>query len=130
MPFPVDESFIVALETELGVRLPDCYGSWMMDRNGGTIFLAEDDWELHPVQDTSDRKRISRTANHVLKEQAAYQDWIGAKPDTLSIATNGCGDHLVLMKQGDRYLPEVYRWDHKTGNLLLCASSIQEAVRE
>lgn len=102
----------------------------MMDRNGGTIFLAEDDWELHPVQDTSDRKRISRTANHILKEQAVYQHWIGAKPDTLSIATNGCGDHLVLMKQGDSYLPEVYRWDHETGELSYCASSIQEAERE
>lgn len=130
MPFPIDRSFVEDLQHSVSSRLPDCYISFMMQKNGGTIELNDDDWELHPIKDTSDRKRLSRTANHVLLEQSTYESWPRFVPETLSIATNGSGDRLVLKRHRNAYLPEIYHWDHETGELNLIASSITEAHRK
>lgn len=101
----------------------------MRVNNGGSIELAADDWELHPIQDTTDRKRISRTANHVLTENKSYSKWNTKIEDTLSIAENGCGDRLIFQNKGGEFLPSVYCWNHETGESVQVAKSILEAVR-
>jgi len=40
-----------------------------------TAFDDEDQWEVHPIRDTSDRKRLSRSCNHVLAETKSAQEW-------------------------------------------------------
>ncbi|MFT6654927.1 MAG: hypothetical protein ACJAWI_001699 [Marinomonas primoryensis] len=36
--------------------------------NGGEAFIEEDDWKFYPIKDASDRKRLSRTCNHIISE--------------------------------------------------------------
>jgi SMI1 / KNR4 family (SUKH-1) len=129
MPFPTDEEHICDLEESLGANLPDCYRNFIKTDNGGSIELAADDWELHPIRDTTDRKRISRTANHVLVENKSYSEWTQQVGNTLSIAVNGAGDRLILQKEGNKYLPAVYLWSHETGEVSKIANSIENATR-
>lgn len=130
MPFPIDEEHICILESELGAQLPVCYREFMKADNGGTIKLAEEWWELHPIQDTSDRKRISRTSSHVLVENQSYRQWSNAAPHTLSIGEDGGGNRLVLKKSGNTFQPEIYFWHHETGKPIMIASSLADAVRD
>lgn len=63
-----DLKYILDLEKKLEVMLPITYKQIMKQNNGGTIYLDEDDWELFPIEDKLDKKRISRTCNHVIYE--------------------------------------------------------------
>jgi len=102
----------------------------MKTKNGGTVELGNEDWELHPIQDTTDQKRISRTASHVLIENQSYAEWNNKAENTLSIAENGCGDRLLLRKEENGFLPAVYAWYHETGNVNRIANSITQANRQ
>jgi hypothetical protein len=117
MPFDVDESFLAKAEQSLGARLPEAYRSAMLRANGGEMEVCEDHWVQYPIADTSDRKRLSRSANHILKETEVCRQWRGFPQDALAIAGNGAGDHLVFVRQGGTYEPAVYRWSHETGSL-------------
>lgn len=68
MPFDLSEEQLVLTEQELGATLPREYREAMKLDNGGEASTQEDDWELYPIKDTSDRKRISRTCHHILYE--------------------------------------------------------------
>jgi SMI1 / KNR4 family (SUKH-1) len=129
MPFPIDENQIQQLEESLGASLPESYKSFMLPNNGGEIELADLDWELHPIKDASDRKRLARTASHVLVENQSYAEWHNAAPDTLSIGEDGCGNRIVLRKLDGEYQDEIFAWDHETGELTKLADSITEATR-
>ena len=129
MAFPIDEKQIRHLEESLGSPLPESYKSFMLPNNGGEIELADLDWELHPIRDTTDRKRIARTTSHVLVENQSYAEWDNAAPDTLSIGDDGCGNRIVLQKLDGKYQDEIFVWDHETGELTKLADSISEATR-
>ena len=117
MPFPLDKVWIQAAEKELGKRIPDSYRDRLMRDNGGSIDAANDSWELYPIYDQSDRKRIKRTFNHVLVETKSAKSWRGFPQDGLAIADNGSGDKLVLLtdkQTGDSFDSMVYLWSHET----------------
>ena len=95
MPFPVAEERVRACEDALGVRLPEPLRSALKTDNGGEIATPHDLWRLHPVEDTSDRKRLSRTANHIVRETRAAHGY-GLPADLVVLADNESGDHLVL----------------------------------
>ena len=61
-----------ATENEIGARFAESYRQQMMPSNGGEIDAASDYWNLIPLRDTSDRKRLFRTANHVLAETKSF----------------------------------------------------------
>jgi hypothetical protein len=113
MAFPVTDDRIVAAETALERRFPDAMRARLQLQNGGDIATEDDDWTLHPVQDTSDRKRLARTASHVVRETAAARSWPGFPAEGIAIASNGSGDCLVLLPGSDAVL----LWDHETGTL-------------
>ena len=79
MPFELAEPFILAAEQQLGSKLPEAYRSAMLRENGGEFETEEDTWQQYPIADTSDRKRLSRTANHIIKE------------------TESCNNHFLLL---------------------------------
>lgn len=122
MPFNVDDSFIAVAESELQVRFPAAYRAAMRQRNGGVISTDDDDWELHPVADSSDRKRLSRTVNSVVSETLAAKEWPGFPQDAVAIANNGAGDLLVFLSTGANLGPEVFAWRHETQDLDLVAA--------
>jgi len=115
VPFPVEKKYIERAELELGLAFPEEYASRLRRENGGEVEVAGDTWQLHPVFDDSDRKRITRTANHLVKETESARKWRGFPPDAISIGANGSGDRLILLPEGDRFGDAVFLWDHETG---------------
>lgn len=118
MPFELDERFIVAAEERLGASLPYSYRQAMRASNGGQVRAYDDVWHLHPILDTSDRKRLKRSCNDILRETEFMRDWPGWPENALAIASNGGGDRLVLLKENRRYDPTVYVWLHDTSELV------------
>ena len=55
-------------EESLAIMLPAAVRARLLQENGGEIEADGDVWELFPVEDSTDRKRISRTANHIVRE--------------------------------------------------------------
>lgn len=117
MPFDLAESFLLAAERELGASLPKSYRLAMLRENGGEIETDDEDWQQYPIADTSDRKRLSRSASHILKETESCRGWARFPENAVAIAGNGAGDQLVLLRQDDAFAPEVYAWLHESGEL-------------
>ena len=113
MPFPVDEKYIAAAEGQIGARFPDAYRAMLMAKNGGHVMLGREQWSLHPIFDTSDRKRVKRTCNHVLAETRTRAGYGGFPQNAVEIGANGYGDALVLLSEGDELLPELHVFDHE-----------------
>lgn len=117
MPFDLPESFLSIAERQLEASLPTSYRRSMLRENGGEIETDQDDWQQYPIADTSDRKRLSRSANHIVKETENCRKWRLFPENAAAIAGNGDGDQLVLFKQNGVFLPDVYIWRHETGDL-------------
>jgi len=119
MPFPVDRQLIARAEQQIGAPLPEFLVRRLEKDNGGEFDAADDPWQLHPVFDDGDRKRIARTSNHLVRETMAAREWRGFPQDAVAIADNGTGDKLVLLRDGPRFGDSVYLWDHQSGTLEL-----------
>ncbi len=117
MPFDVSEQFVQAAELALGATLPVGYRAAMKASNGGTVKAAGDDWELCPIRDASDRKRLARSASDIVTETAGSRAWRGFPADAVVIAHNGAGDSLVLRRSGDVFLPAPWIWRHEDAAL-------------
>jgi hypothetical protein len=128
MAFPVDIQFVKRAETKLGRKLPLGYVAKMCRDNGGGVSAGPDYWYLYPIFDDSDRKRLKRTCNDIIRETASAREWPGFPTNTLAIGHNGDGDVLVLLAEGntDRYADDVYWWDHETGDLNKVADAFEE----
>ena len=118
-PFPAGEDRINEAETELGRRLPEAPRARLKRDNGGEIEVAGSPgdnavWFLHPGWNSGDRRRMSRTANHVVRETREAHETIGDLPaGAIVIADNGTGDLLLVLGEGD----DVVWWDHETGDV-------------
>ena len=126
MPFRLDVRFVRVAEQKLGRTLPPDYSARMCRDNGGHLSIGQDSFELYPILDTSDRKRLARTCNDIIRETVAARSWIGFPPEALAIGDNGGGDKLVLLPDADapQYAEDVYWWDHETGQVHLVAESM------
>jgi hypothetical protein len=60
MPFPTIERFVLRAETELQCEFPGDYRALTLASNGSELSTADDDWQVFPVLDDSDRKKGSR----------------------------------------------------------------------
>jgi hypothetical protein len=126
MPFDLSERFIDEAEQLLGAALPESYRTAMKSENGGVVEFNDDDWELYPIADSSDRKRLVRSCNHIIKETKFYKDCEGFPENALAIAANGCGDQLIFLREGNSYSPIVFCWSHETGELDKAANDFAE----
>ena len=129
MPFPIDLKYILETEREIGLLFPDKFKNKMIAENGGEIMTDTDDWQLFPFFDKSDNKRISRTCNHIGLETKQAKDWDSFPVTAVAIASNGCGDYLILLplENDDKKLCDViYIWYHETGEISKVAESIDE----
>lgn len=126
MPFNLSEHQFSAAEKELGAKLPLEYREAMLVDNGGEASTDEYDWELYPIKDTSNKKRLSRTCYHIINETESCRG-IGYFPEAaLAIARNGLGDQMVFIKENGKYLSTVYLWFHETGEIIKLASTFNE----
>jgi len=129
VPFNLDERFIVAAEQQLAAMLPHSYRQAMMTCNGGQVIAHDDVWELHPIMDTSDRRRLKRSCNDILHETAFMRGWPGWPENALAIGSNGAGDRLVLLKVNRRYEPTIYVFLHDTSELVAVADVFSDLKR-
>jgi len=126
MAFDLDKKYIDKVEKTLEATLPSAYKKSMMQSNGGTIELDDEVWELFPIQDNSDKKRISRSCNHILHETQIAKEWNGFPQGSLAIASNDIGDLLIFKKDDDRYIDTVYKWSHETKHSEVVADSFND----
>jgi len=114
MAFNLAEQYVCAAENALGARLPGAYRVAMMTNNGGTVEAVDEDWELIPIRDASDKKRLARSCNDIVTETASFREWNGFPTDAVAIAANGSGDCIVFIRDGDRFHPQPHIWSHET----------------
>ncbi|PTA50280.1 SMI1/KNR4 family protein [Shewanella morhuae] len=126
MPFNLSEEQLAKSEKELGAILPYEYREAMKLNNGDEALTEENEWEFYPVKDNSDKKRLSRTCNHILYETESCKNFGNFPKNALAIAGNGSGDQMVLLKESEIYLNAVFLWQHETGELQELASSFCE----
>ncbi|MEP5762769.1 MAG: SMI1/KNR4 family protein [Litoreibacter sp.] len=126
MPWPVAEKYIEDCESKLGFTLPETYRVTMMNDNGGVVVCEGDTWNLHPIWDKSDKKRLKRTANDVARETNEMASWTGWPDDAVCIAYNGTGDVLMFLGGSSSCDPTVHRWNHETGQTRKIASDFLE----
>ena len=119
MPFPLEIKFVKRAETALGRKLPLGYVVKMCRDNGGSVHTTTDTWFLFPIFDDSDRKRLKRTCNDIVRETKSSNDWPEFPPEAVAIGDNGGGDRLIFLPESgtDRLGDTVYWWDHETGDV-------------
>ncbi|MPQ49292.1 SMI1/KNR4 family protein [Marinifilum sp. N1E240] len=129
MAFPVDLKYIIETEQKLGIVFPNRFKEKMMQENGGELKTEDDDWQVFPFFDKSDKKRISRTCNHIILETNQAKEWNNFPTNGIAIASNGCGDLLLLLptEGNEKTLSdEIYLWLHETGEVKKIANTIEE----
>jgi hypothetical protein len=117
MAFSTSEEKIVAAEAALGRTLPEPLRTRIAQCNGGEVSTDADDWQLNPVRDATDRKRLARTNSDIVLETDAARDWPGFPKYGIAVASNGTGDLLILLPDSDK----VWLWNHETGEVQIAA---------
>ena len=127
MPFPLDEKYIKDTESELNVIFPTEFKNRMIKSNGGELVTDEFEFELYPFFDKSDRKRITRTCNHIGLETKNAREWAGFPENGIAIGSDGFGNLIILTHSGDGILTdEIHFWNHEIGETEKIAESIIE----
>ena len=129
MPFPLDESQLRQSETELGASFPSDYVEAMLAENGGEVEVDDEVWFLHPIKDTSERKRLARTASHVVHETNEWRQWGDTPEGAVAIASDGFGNCLYFARSGSSFGPEVFMWDHETRETAVVAATFADLAR-
>ena len=93
-------------ERQLSARFPDALAAIYRVSNGLEL---PGGWQLYPVFDPASPRK---TANHVVYENTRGR-WDTVAPELVSIAGNGTGNQLVLVRDGDQLQPEVLVWSHE-----------------
>lgn len=128
MAFQLDQSLVKRAEAKLGRKLPFGYVAAMCTNNGGEVETGPDYWSLFPIFDDTERTRLKRTCNDIVRETIAARRWAGFPVDAVAIGSNGTGDKLVFLAEPgtDRYSDAVYWWDHETGEVNQVADAFEE----
>jgi len=127
MPFAIELKYIEETEKDLHVKFPDNFKLRMQKSNGGEWETEEMEIELHPFFDKSDKKRIGRTCNHIGLETRNARQWSGFPENGITIGSDGYGNQIILMHNGDGKLDEtIYFWDHETREIEIIAENIND----
>lgn len=125
MPFPIDKKYIAEAESDLNVKFPPEFKNRMIKKNGGELITSKFEFQLYPFFDKSDRKRISRTCNHIGLETKNAREWNGFPKNGIAIGADGFGNQLILTHNGNGILNDVLNfWNHETGRIEKIADSI------
>lgn len=126
MAFNLSEIYVEAADRELGANLPLTYRLAMLIKNGGEIETDEDVWQLYPIADTSDKKRLFRTVNHIIRETKSCKEWSNFPDNALAIGDNGCGDKLIFLRNDANIESIIYIWHHESGEIVVLANDFHE----
>jgi hypothetical protein len=129
MAFPVDRTHVKAAEAKLGVTFPLGFVSRMAKNNGGDVLIAGELFCLFPFFDTTDRTRIKRTCNDVVRETSLARQAPGFPGDAVAIGSNGTADRLILLpsvSQPARLQDAVCLWHHDTDEVMKVADDFTD----
>ena len=128
MPFPIEQKYLEEMEKSLHVKFPSEYRNAMINENGGEIQKDNYHFRLYPFFDKSNKKRISRTSNHILKENESVKKWNNFPEEAIAIGSDDFGNQLVFLKVIEESIAneELFFWDHETGELIKIADSFEE----
>ncbi|WP_196890169.1 SMI1/KNR4 family protein [Aureivirga sp. CE67] len=127
MPFRVEEKYIIETELALNVKFPESFKNKMRKENGGVLYFEEIEIQLFPFFDKSDKKRISRTCNHIGLETKNARSWNNFPENAIAIGGDGYGNIAFLMHNDNRVLTDaVFYWDHEIEEIEKLADSICE----
>lgn len=125
MPFPIENQYIILMENNLKVKFPEKFKQRMMRNNGGELNNYTYEFDLYPFFDKKNRKRISRTCNHIEQETKSARKWLGFPDNAIAIGSDGCGNQLILIHDGNGILgEELLIWDHETNKIQQIAQNI------
>ena len=114
---PVEEPYVAAAERQLGVAFPRRYREWLLACNGGAVEVDGAWWDLHPVMDASDPRRLGPTWDHVCRQTELAKLLGGFPASAVSIGDDGSGDRLVLLARTPGERLQLAVWQHDTGTL-------------
>ena len=121
---PVEEQYIAAAERQLGVAFPTRYREWLLACNGGEVEVDEAWWDLHPVADASDPRRIGPTWDHVCRQTELSRLLGGFPADAVAIGDDGSGDLLVLKAREPGATLELAVWQHATAEVVWTVAAV------
>lgn len=125
MALPISQEMIARTEQVMGVIFPSVYKMHMSRQNGGYATLDGDQWRIHPIRDTTDRRSIRRSSEDVQREtKTAIEDGLGFPPDGIAIACNDAGDILFLKREGPRASERLWVFRLRGGEVGLFAESV------
>lgn len=131
MPSPIELKYIIETEKETGFEFPKIFKAKMQKENGGEFFAEDEWWFLFPFFDKSDKKRISRTCNHIVLETNKAREWSDFPENTFAIGKNGSGDLLVLIEKEPKKLgEEIYVWYHEEDKLIKVGENINDYEKD
>ena len=132
MAFPLEIQFVKRAEDRLGRKLPSSYVAKMCRDNGGEVGAGIDSWWLHPILDDTDKKRLKRTCNDIVRETALSKEWTRFPREAVAIGDNGGGDKLILLPEpeSDRFGDSIFWWDHETGDVNKVADDFADLLSD
>jgi len=98
MGFNLDNLSIAKTEQLLDFEFSSSYKERMSYNNGGEITIQNEGWFLLPIFDNSDKKRLKRTFNDIIKETRLFHSEYSNFHSYIPFAYNGTGDYLVFNK--------------------------------
>jgi len=111
--------FILAVEKQLGIRLPSSYAEAMQRNNGGEIPTDEDLWELYPLPGAKAQLAGHSAVTDVVEETLERRERPSFPAGAVAIADNGLGDQLVFLpaEEPGQLGEGCWFWHHETGEL-------------
>ena len=128
MPFPADDKAVRRAEEKLGRRLPDAFVARLKRQNGGEAYDSSGYvWWLHPVYDDSDRRRLKRSFNDIIRETVTARQWPGFPVEAIAVGADDAGNFLVLLPAREGAFGDtVYVFDHETREVKPIAETFDE----
>ena len=122
---PVEERFVAAAERQLGKGFPARYREWLIACNGGEVEVDGVWWDLHPVADDSDPRRIGPTWDNVCRQTDLARLLGGFPEQAISIGEDGSGDRLILLQREPGGSLALAVWQHDSGSFGWADSDVE-----
>ena len=110
MAHSVSKKFIEETEIALSFTFPESFKIAIEKENGATFASENDDWEMYPILDLTDKKSLARTYNDIKRQNESLKKNEQFPKNAISVGNNGCGDELILFSNCN----EIFYWDHET----------------
>jgi len=125
MGFNLEKKFIIETEKQLNYVFSDSYAKKMTNNNGGELTIENEGWFLFPIFDNSDKKRLKRTFNDIIRETKFFHSQYEGFNEYITFAYNGSGDYLLFNKNIKK---EIFIFFHESEEIKKIANDFNELL--